>query len=322
MIRHIEKRRSGFAYRLLSAFIAFTFSWTSILPPGYAQVLPQTFLNLPVPGAMVTPTPAFVPVLLKGITIDPGNPLQFDFIVDTGNSGLGVGNADLRSLQEESEKLVKYFLASMTIPKDDLWVNLSPYESDKIIPEELGKTDLGRDMLAQDYILKQLTASLMYPEKELGKEFWARVYKLAQEKYGTSEIPVNTFNKVWILPETATVYEHGQTVYIVEARLRVMLDADYQAREASLVKSEANNDSGYASRNTNDEDVGGIDMNAIDLERRGAGVDIQFDPAELQELIDAGIDGFAPVIINITPLPSVLPLLGLEPRREEDAERI
>ena len=32
-----------------------------------------------------------------------------------------------------------------------------------------------------------------------------------------------------------------------------------------------------------------------------------------QEMIDLGIDGFAPVIINITPLPSVLPLLGLDP---------
>ena len=106
----------------------------------------------------------------------------------------------------------------MTIPKDDLWVNLSPYEKDRIIPDELGKTELGRDMLAQDYILKQLTASLMYPEKELGKAFWDKVYKQAKEKFGTTEIPVDTFNKVWILPETATVYEHGQTVYIVEAK--------------------------------------------------------------------------------------------------------
>ncbi|HQP10866.1 MAG TPA: nucleoside-diphosphate kinase, partial [Candidatus Omnitrophota bacterium] len=129
----------------------------------------------------------------------------------------------------ESEKLVKYFLASMTIPKDDLWVNLSPYENDRIIPEELGKTELGRDMLAQDYILKQLTASLMYPEKELGKKFWDKIYQKAQEQFGTSEIPVNTFNKVWVLPETATVYEHGQTVYVVNARLKVMLDSDYQA---------------------------------------------------------------------------------------------
>ena len=59
-------------------------------------------------------------------------------------------------------------------------------------------------------------------------------------------------------------------------------------------------------------------MNSIDLGREGAGVDIQFDPTELQDIIDAGIDGFAPVIINITPLPSVLPLLGLEPAKKEE----
>ena len=48
--------------------------------------------------------------------------------------------------------MLSLYLASMTIPKDDLWVNLSPYEKDRIIPNELGKTELGRDMLAQDYI--------------------------------------------------------------------------------------------------------------------------------------------------------------------------
>ena len=37
----------------------------------------------------------------------------------------------------------------------------------------------GRDLLAQDYLLKQLAASLMYPEDELGKEFWGRVYQKA-----------------------------------------------------------------------------------------------------------------------------------------------
>jgi len=92
-------------------------------------------------------------------------------------------------------------------------------------------------MLAQDYILKQLTASLMYPEKELGKKFWDKVYTKAEEQFGTSEIPVNTFNKVWILPESATVYEHEQTVYVVNAHLKVMLDSDYQAMQHEIPAS-------------------------------------------------------------------------------------
>jgi len=218
MIYYTKIRRASFIYRLMSAFVAFAFFFSSIITPTYAQ----SIMNLPVPGTMVMQSPAFVPVLLKGMTIHPEDPFRFDFIVDSGNTDF---NQD--EIKKESEKLVKYFMASMTIPKDDLWVNLSPYESDRIIPDELGKTELGRDMLAQDYILKQLTASMMYPEEELGNEFWSRVYKKAQEKFGTSEIPVNTFNKVWILPESATVYENDKTVYVVESRLKVLLEEDY-----------------------------------------------------------------------------------------------
>jgi len=50
-------------------------------------------------------------------------------------------------------------------------INLSPYEKDRMIPTSLGETAMGRDLLAQDYLLKQLTASLIYPQKALGKEF-------------------------------------------------------------------------------------------------------------------------------------------------------
>jgi len=178
---------------------------------------------------MVNPTPAFIPILLKGMTVHPDDPLKFDFIVDSGDE-----DSDQDQIKEDSQRLIKYFLASLTVPKDDLWVNLSPYESDRVIPEELGKTELGRDLLALDYVLKQLTASLMYPEDELGNEFWEKIYKKAQEEYGTTEIPVNTFNKVWIIPEKASVYEHENTVYVVDSKLKVMLDSDYTALQNGI----------------------------------------------------------------------------------------
>lgn len=75
-------------------------------------------------------------------------------------------------------------------------------------------------MLAQDYILKQLTASLIYPEKNLGKDFWNKVYIQAREMYGTAQVPVNTFNKVWILPDSSKVYTHGNTVFVVKSHLK------------------------------------------------------------------------------------------------------
>ncbi len=108
-------------------------------------------------------------------------------------------------------------------------INLSPYESDRIIPQAFGITEMGRDLLAQDYLLKQLTSSLMYPEDELGEEFWERVHEEAYEQYGVTDIPVNTFNKVWIVPEKAVVYEDGDAVFVVESRLKVMLEEDYLA---------------------------------------------------------------------------------------------
>src|SRR5581483_11046587 len=119
------------------------------------------------------------------------------------------------------------------IPESDLWVNLSPYEKNRIIPQSFGLTEMGRDLLAEDYILKQITASLIYPEGETGKKFWKRIYAQAAQKFGTTDIPVNTFNKVWIIPDKAVVYENPKagTAYVVDARLKVMLEKDYLSME-------------------------------------------------------------------------------------------
>ena len=64
---------------------------------------------------------------------------------------------------------------------------------------------------------------------QTGKKFWKRIYEEAAKKYGTTNIPVNTFNKVWIVPEKAVVYENAKagTAYVVESKLKVMLEQDY-----------------------------------------------------------------------------------------------
>ncbi|MCK4882536.1 MAG: hypothetical protein KAS92_05895, partial [Candidatus Omnitrophica bacterium] len=194
MITFIKDKRPTFGYRILSGFIAFTFIFGIVIPPQvtYAQLIPSTVLNLPLPGTLVPVSVGYTPALMTGLTVYPENPLEFDFMIDTGDAKLAGSR-----LEDESKKLIKYFLASLTVPEDQLWVNLSPYEKDRIIPQSFGETEMGRDLLAQDYLLKQLTASLMYPENELGKKFWDRVYKKANDLYGTTEIPMNTFNKIW-----------------------------------------------------------------------------------------------------------------------------
>ena len=173
---------------------------------------------------MIMPSSGFAPVILQGIKLYPDKPFYFDFIMDVGDTALKED-----ALKEESTRLVKYFLTALTIPENDLWVNLSPYEKDKIIPNAFGVTEMGRDLLSQDYLLKQLTASLIYPENEIGKKFWDRVYKKAYELYGTTQIPINTFNKVWIMPQKAVVYENGNTALVVKSHLKVMIEQDYLA---------------------------------------------------------------------------------------------
>jgi len=232
---YLERKKSAPAFRALVFFILLTFS-CSIL--GFPQgAYAQNYLGLPAPGVLVPLSPVFMPALLKGIKIDPETPFQFDFIVDSGDSGLKD-----QALKEESTKLIKYFLASLTVPEEELWVNLSPYEKDRIIPADFGLTEMGRDLLAQDYILKQLTASLIYPEQDTGKKFWEKVYAKAFRKYGTTNMPMNTFNKIWIVPDKAVVYEHNGTAYVIESHLKVMLEEDYLALENNIRDKERGTD--------------------------------------------------------------------------------
>jgi len=202
--------------------VLFTFLANTLGIQSLAQA--DSFV-LPAPGIMVNLSPSLDPPILKGIKIHPENPFRFDFILDKGDNP----TSQQEQLKTEATKLLKYFLASLTVPEQDLWVNLSPYEKERIIPQRFGLTEMGRDLLAEDYILKQVTASLIYPEGEVGRKFWKRIYEESAKRFGTTNIPVNTFNKVWIVPEKAVVYENAKAgaAYIVDSKLKVMLEQDY-----------------------------------------------------------------------------------------------
>lgn len=229
----------------MASIFAFTFLLLIIFP--YPNSAASSLWDaLPEPGHMVGLSDTYDPVQLRGITIYPQDPLDFNFLVDTGSSLL----RDLK-LEEETNKLIKYFLAALTIPDEEVWVNLSPYEKDRIIPDAFGKTEMGRDLLAQDYLLKQITASLMYPENEIGKDFWEEIH-LEIEKNYAEEIKENslthsginlleelnlgtidTYNKVWVVPDKAKIFEQGTKAFILDSHLKVMLEEDYLAAKAA-----------------------------------------------------------------------------------------
>lgn len=211
--------------RIIASVVLVAFVMTGVVAPvrtAYAQEM----IQLPEPGTRINLSSSFAPPLLKGVKVYPDNPFKLDFILDKGDS-----NDSTEDLKGESTRLIKYFLASITVPEKDLWVNLSPYEKDRIIPDGFGVTEMGRDLLAQDYMLKQITASVIYPEEKIGKEFWDKVYTEAQRRFGSTDVPVDTFNKVWIVPEKAVVYENKDSAYVVDSHLKVLLEEDYLALE-------------------------------------------------------------------------------------------
>ena len=209
---------SGFIPSLV--LLAFVIS----CPGTYGAVIPT--LNLPASGTLISAGHTYAPVVLRGIKVDAQDIFKLSFILDQGDTKL-----DDAALKEETALLLRYFLTALTMPESDIWVNLSPYEQNRIVPQGLSDTDLGEDMLSQDYLLKQLSASLTYPESDLGKKYWQSINGVGAQR----AVPFSNFNKIWIMPDNAQVYEHKDTALIAQASLKVMMEQDYLASQKNGV---------------------------------------------------------------------------------------
>src|SRR3989338_6374371 len=140
MARNILRKRENLSFRTVAWVVILAFSFSLITPP--TQVYAQPMAASPMPalppvGAMVSVSPSFIPPTLQGIKINPNEPLQFDFFIVKGDSPL-----EGKEFEKEASKLIKYFLASLTTPEEDLWVNLSPYEKNRIIPNQFSTTEM------------------------------------------------------------------------------------------------------------------------------------------------------------------------------------
>ena len=160
-------------------------------------------LELPEPVEMLNVTADYAPLALRGMQIHPDDPLTIDFIIDQGDTGFSE-----EIFKEETARLIRYFLAGVAVAASDLWVNLSPYESDRVIPDKLAETNLGSDMLAQDYILKQFSASLTHPDTLSGQEYW--------RNFADGDV-----SKIWISPEYAEIFDGGTKVLLGNSSLMI-----------------------------------------------------------------------------------------------------
>jgi hypothetical protein len=179
--------------------------------------------TLPAPTALVRASDEYSLPLMKGVRFDPQDPLNLEFMFDPAHQQA--------VSKEEASRLVRYFLAGLTLPEDDLWVNLSPYERDRVVPENLGATELGRDMLATDYLLKQVSSSLTHPDTETGRQYWNLKSEISDQEFNPDKSGSSqSFDKIWIMPDRADVYEASAvSAFVVDARLKAMTEADYLA---------------------------------------------------------------------------------------------
>src|SRR5271169_6342662 len=94
--------------RLIASLVCLAFILSNF---QYSYAQDFSINQLPVPGTMVSISPNFEPALIRGLTVHKDNPFLFDFIVDPGQSKLSQ-----QTLKDESERMIKYFFASLTIP--------------------------------------------------------------------------------------------------------------------------------------------------------------------------------------------------------------
>jgi len=217
--------------RMISLLVIVAFCLISLSSDlAYAADAGRQSLVLPVPTQMIKTSGAFSYPVLKGLKIDPQNPLNLRFIIDTQDTKM--------VNEDEARKLVNYFFTAVAVPQKDLWGNLSPYEKDRVVTDELGQTVLGEELLAQDYLLKQLSSSLTDPNTATGKDYWK------------SAVQSETFKKIWIKPETAHVYENGNQVFVTQATLDIESEASAGSDTELLlptIKKEVNEGEHFAS---------------------------------------------------------------------------
>jgi hypothetical protein len=194
------------------------------------------------PGRKVTPQ------TLHGLIFPKSGEGANHFIINPGD-----GQTEGTDMVPGSQELIDYFDTSLSLKADLHRVNLSAYEADRMIPEELSGTALGRNLLSQDCVLKRLAASFLHPDFPIGKEYWSRVYAESRRLLGSSRWPFRSFQKVSMFPLKAGVYdEDGDNytddnpfdiprghfgLFIVDGEIDVKCEQDLVAQEHDLSNS-------------------------------------------------------------------------------------
>jgi hypothetical protein len=161
----------------------------------------------------------------------------FDYVLraekeKTGTSKIDVGNS--------SSLAYNTFFVGLFMPNNLFWVNLNPWEPNRLLGDGLEKTDAGRTMLEADLQMKKDFAKYENPcESDVGTRFWKKLDEKSDQleqnlkkKYPNdfSEKDIITFSTVsrnWIVPDKINAQGMGDTIYLESATLTIESEPVY-----------------------------------------------------------------------------------------------
>lgn len=213
--------------KIIAFFISFCFAFEQI---GFAQIAGQ----LDISSRMSSMYNSMVfekyrPLHLRYLSYDQLNN-DFKLLLDKGTSK----ESNPEVLEKATGELLKYFFIGISLPNDAFWVNLRPDSPQEIIDDSLAKTDIGKIMLECDLQLKKDTAKYTSPETFEGREYWDKLYKKAEELYGSENITIPTLTRPWIIPDEIIVREARGSAYIYKATLKSNAGAGLFKRKRQL----------------------------------------------------------------------------------------
>lgn len=148
---------------------------------------------------------------------------------------------EISDLEEARVLSLTWFLIGLSLPDYKFWVNLNPWESDRIIDEDLGRTDVGRIMLEADFQMKKDFCKYQNPgESDIGEKYWSLLdgkrEELVEKCMNMYPGEIDSVHNVlfaaatrhWIVPDTITGYGDGDEFYIADATLSIFSEPVFE----------------------------------------------------------------------------------------------
>ena len=171
------------------------------------------------------------PPTLKSLIVHPNSSTNyFDFVLDSGESTFETE----AQLKPQAKELIDYFFLGITLPSEDLWVNLNSVRQNEITSPRLALTDIGKVLLEADLRLKKDCCRFTDPRTKTGREYWNKLQqRLNEGGLSSSKLPIG--NRFWIIPAEAAVEEDEEKTTIVKSKLRVCLEQEYLALQGNNI---------------------------------------------------------------------------------------